>query len=309
MGLRKKSAATERRKSVFVIDSDLEGSTGLKNIRVSYPEVFCTGGVMERGNFSAAAGFGFEKGKQGIFSTFSAFLEMIISEATMARLNESNVMCHFSHAGVDEISDNTCHFGVNIFLAHNGLPEGDRTRLYFPADAAQMKAVVERIYADEGIRYVFSTRSKVPFICKEHGGRFFDESYRFEPGKDDVIREGSAGYVLSYGEMLYRALDAVERARAQGIDVGLINKATLNVVDEESMARVGGTKFALVVEGQNIETGLGIRFGTWLLERGFGPKFAHMGVSRPGTGGIPEHIPYQGLAPDDILNAITELNS
>ena len=29
---------------------------------------------MERGNYSAAAGFGMEKGRQGIFATFSAFL-------------------------------------------------------------------------------------------------------------------------------------------------------------------------------------------------------------------------------------------
>lgn len=62
---------------------------------------------MERGNFSAAAGYGsfHEKGKEkfGVFSTFSAFLEMTISEITMARLNFSNVLCHFSHSGVDEV--------------------------------------------------------------------------------------------------------------------------------------------------------------------------------------------------------------
>ena len=34
---------------------------------------------MERGNFSAAAGFSFgRKGAQGIYSTFSAFLEMVV---------------------------------------------------------------------------------------------------------------------------------------------------------------------------------------------------------------------------------------
>jgi hypothetical protein len=54
---------------------------------------------MERGNFSAAAGFGFDKDKFGVFSTFSAFLEMVISEITMARLNNCNVLSHFSHSG------------------------------------------------------------------------------------------------------------------------------------------------------------------------------------------------------------------
>ena len=113
---------TDRVKKLLVIDSDLEGSTGLKSIRAEHPEVYVLGGVMERGNFSAAAGFGFKKGKQGIFSTFSAFIEMIISEATMARLNESNVICHFSHAGVDDIADNTCHYGINLHRGSSHVP-------------------------------------------------------------------------------------------------------------------------------------------------------------------------------------------
>jgi len=298
----------ERAQKIFVIDSDLEGSTGLKPIREAYPEVFCSGGVMERGNFSAAAGFGFDAGKQGVFSTFSAFLEMIVSELTMARLNDANVLCHFSHAGVDEISDNTCHFGINVFFAHNGLEEQDATRLYFPADAGQMKACVERVFTDRGLRFVFTNRSKLPYILREDGGRFFDEGYAFEPGRDDIVREGSAGYVVSYGEMLYRALDAVERARAEGIDVGLMNKSTLNVADDEAVRRAGSTPFTLVVEGQNTQTGLGVRYGTWLLERGLAPRYAHMGVVRPGAGGQAEQVPHQGLAPDDILARIRTLH-
>ena len=50
--------ADERPNKVLVVDSDLEGSTGLKGIRVAHPEVCINGGVQERGNFSAAAGFG-----------------------------------------------------------------------------------------------------------------------------------------------------------------------------------------------------------------------------------------------------------
>jgi len=297
----------ERKRRVLVVDSDLEGSTGIKNIREAHPEVFVNGGVQERGNFSVAAGFGFEEGKQGIFSTFAAFLEMIISEATMARLNESNVLCHFSHSGVDDMADNTCHFGVNNFFADAGLEVGDTTRLYFPADAAQLKAVVETIWDDPGARYIFTTRSKVPYICNESGERFFESDYSFAVGKDEVIRTGSAGYVVSYGDVLYRALDAVERARADGIDVGLINKPTLNVVDDETINLVGGSPFVLLAESQNLKTGLGVRFGTWLLERGLSPKYTRLGVTKPGAGGTTTQIPHQGLAPDDILAKIREL--
>jgi len=81
------------------LTGDLEGSTGLKVIHQRHPEVFIPSGIMERGNFSAAAGFGFDPDKFGVFSTFSAFLEMVVSEITMARLNNCNVLCHFSHSG------------------------------------------------------------------------------------------------------------------------------------------------------------------------------------------------------------------
>lgn len=74
----------------------------------------------------------------------------------------------------------------------------------------------------------------MPYILKEDGkSKFFEGDYKFTPGKDEIIAEGKAGYVVSFGEMLYRSWDAVLRCREQGLDVGLINKPSLNVVDEQ----------------------------------------------------------------------------
>jgi transketolase len=297
----------ERKQKVMVIDSDLEGSCGLKKIHDTYPEIFIPSGVMERGNFSAAAGFGMEEGKQGIFATFSAFLEMCISEITMARLNYSNVLCHFSHAGVDDMADNTCHFGLNNMFADNGLEDGYETRLYFPADVNQMRACVEAVFFQPGLRFIFSTRSKVPNILDSNGNDFFGSDYKFIPGKDEVIREGSQGYIISFGDALYRALDAIERLKQEGVDVGLINKPTLNVVDEEAIAKVGQAPFVLLVESFNRRTGLGSRFGSWLLERGFTPKYAYLGTHKEGCGGLWEQYPHQGIDPASIINKVKEL--
>jgi transketolase C-terminal domain/subunit/transketolase N-terminal domain/subunit len=294
-----------RKSKVLVVDSDLEGSCGLHHIRKAFPEVYVSGGVMERNNFSVAAGFGAEKGRQGIFGTFSAFLEMVVSEITMARLNRANVLAHFSHAGVDEMADNTCHFGVNIFFADNGLPENDRTRLYFPADSNQMRAVLEKVFDDDGLRFVFSTRSATPYILDENGKPFYNADYRFVPGKDETIREGQDGTIVSYGEMLYRCLDVVERLRSEGGGrVALVNKPTLNVVDDDMLKKIAGGGFVLVVESQNIRSGLGARFGTWLLERGYCAAYAHLGATREGHGGLGEQIPYQGLSPADIREKV-----
>ncbi|MGA0199573.1 MAG: transketolase, partial [Prochlorotrichaceae cyanobacterium] len=197
---------TDRKDSVLVVDSDLEGSCGLAQIRKAHPEIFISGGIQERGNLSAAAGFGMQKGKQGIFATFSAFLEMCISEITMARLNYSNLLCHFSHAGIDDMADNTCHFGINNMFADNGLDDGYPTRLFFPADANQMKACVKSVFHDPGLRFIFSTRSKVPLLLDASGNEIFGGNYTFTPGKDEVIRDGTAGYIVAFGDAVYRAL-------------------------------------------------------------------------------------------------------
>ncbi len=296
-----------RKASVLVVDSDLEGSCGLAQIRKAYPEIFVSGGIQERGNLSAAAGFGMEKGKQGVFATFAAFLEMCISEITMARLNYSNLLCHFSHSGIDDMADNTCHFGLNNFFADNGLDDGYETRLYFPADPNQMKACVKKVFHDPGLRFIFSTRSKVPMILDADGNEMFGGDYTFTPGKDEVIREGTAGYIVTFGDSVYRALDAVERLKQEGIDVGLINKATLNVVDEETMAKLGKAPFVLVTEAFNRKTGLGSRFGSWLLERGYTPKFAYLGTHEEGCGGLWEQYLHQGIDPVGIMAKVKEL--
>ncbi len=302
-----KMSEAERKANVLVIDSDLEGSCGLKKIHDAYPEVFIPSGIMERGNLSAAAGFGMEKGKQGIFATFAAFLEMCISEITMARLNYSNLLCHFSHSGIDDMADNTCHFGLNNFFADNGLDDGYDTKLYFPADANQMRAVVNAVFFEPGLRFIFSTRSKTPILLDASGNELYGGDYTFTPGKDEVVRDGTAGYIVAVGDAVYRALDAVERLKQEGIDAGLINKTTLNVVDEEMMAKLGQVPFVVVVEAFNRKTGLGSRFGTWLLERGYTPKYAYLGTHEEGCGGLWEQFPYQGIDPVGIMNKVKTL--
>ncbi|MEM9905804.1 MAG: transketolase C-terminal domain-containing protein [Cyanobacteria bacterium P01_D01_bin.44] len=296
-----------RKQSVLVLDSDLEGSCGLSQIRKAHPEVFIPGGIMERSNLSAAAGFGMAEGKQGVMATFSAFLEMCISEITMARLNKSNLLCHFSHAGIDDMADNTCHFGINNMFADNGLDDGYPTQLFFPVDANQMRACVKSVFGLSGLRFIFSTRSKVPMILDGSGNEMFAGDYTFTPGKDEVIREGTAGYIVSFGDAVYRSLDAVERLKQEGIDVGLINKSTLNVVDEEMMAKIGASPFVIVVEAFNRRTGLGSRFGSWLLERGLTPKFAYLGTHEEGCGGLWEQFPHQGIDPSGIMKKVKEL--
>jgi transketolase C-terminal domain/subunit len=207
------------------------------------------------------------------------------------------------------MADNTCHFGLNNMFAANGLPEEgrDTTRLYFPADQHQFKACLTQIYHEAGLRFLFSTRSGVPDLLTEEGARFYGDDYKFVPGRDDVIREGRDGYIVSFGETVYRSLDAVIKLKAQGISIGLICKATLNVYDEAMMEKLAAAPLVLVAESFNVSTGLGSRFGTELLKRGFKGRYNNIGTNREGSGGLWQQMGHQGIDTDGIQSAIKAL--
>jgi transketolase C-terminal domain/subunit len=237
---------------------------------------------------------------------------MIVSEITMARLNYANVLAHFSHSGVDDMADNTCHFGINSMFADGGIQPRhgeDNTRLYFPADRYQFAACVKRIFNDRGLRFVFSTRAPVPDILGEDGRPFY-EGRSFEPGVDDLIREtkDGGGYVVSFGEAVYRALDTVIGLRETGVDAGLVNKATVNVVDDVMMKKLAKAPWVLVVEGWNVKTGLGTRFADYLLRYGFQGNYGHIGTHLEGSGGLWQQMGHQGLDPEGIRAAISRLS-
>ena len=158
----------------------------------------------------------------------------------------------------------------------------------------------------QGLRFVFTTRSKTPCLLKEDGTEVYGAGYEFVPGKDEVIREGTAGYIVSFGDAVYRALDAVETLKKEGIDVGLVNKPTLNVADAESMEKLAAAPFCLVIEPLSKKTGLGSKFGSWLMStehaQGGGAlcKFGHIATHHEGSGGLWEQAYHQGYDSDSI---------
>ena len=56
-------------------------------------------------------------------------------------------------------------------------------------------------------------------------------------------------YIVSFGDALYRSLDAVDRPQEEHtIHIGLINKCTLNVINHDMMERITTGNIWLVVK-------------------------------------------------------------
>ncbi|WP_333524056.1 transketolase C-terminal domain-containing protein, partial [Anaeroglobus sp. AF13-6AC] len=62
-----------------------------------------------------------------------------------------------------------------------------------------------------------------------------DDSYHFEWGKAEVLRQGSDVSIFATGIMTAKALDAAETLAKQGIQAEVINVHTIKPLDEETV--------------------------------------------------------------------------
>ena len=73
------------------------------------------------------------------------------------------------------------------------------------------------------------------------------------------------------------------------------------------MKTLAAAPFVLVVEAFNVKTGLGSRFGSYLLQAGFKGKYNHIGTHQEGSGGLWQQMGHQGLDSAGIQAAIKSL--
>jgi hypothetical protein len=73
------------------------------------------------------------------------------------------------------------------------------------------------------------------------------------------------------------------------------------------MTRLAAAPAVLVAESFNVNTGLGSRFGTELLKRGFRGRYNHIGTHREGSGGLWQQMGYQGVDSAGIQAAVQAL--
>ena len=115
---------------------------------------------------------------------------------------------------------------------------------------------------------------------------FHDDSYKFEIGKGEVIREGSDVTIIANGLMVAEAIEAGKALAEKGISAEIINIATIKPLDEELvLASAKKTGKVITVEEHSIIGGLGEAVCALLAEKcpvpvkriGVNDEFGHSG--------------------------------
>ena len=181
---------------VIVFDADLSNATKTNTFQKVYPERHFNCGIAE-GNMMAVAAGAASMGLVPFASSFAMFAAGRAFEQVRNSIGypHLNVKIGATHGGISVGEDGATHQCCEDFALMRSIPG---MVVMSPADDVEAKAMVRAAYEHEGPVYMRFGRSAVPVIHDE-------ESYSFQIGKGEVLREGTDVAVIANGLLVAEA--------------------------------------------------------------------------------------------------------
>ena len=276
-----------------VLDADLAAATKTGVFKKKFPDRFFDCGIAEGNMMTVAAGLA-AAGKIPFASTFAMFaagraFEQIRNSIAYPHLN---VKIGATHAGITVGEDGATHQCLEDIGTMRTIPG---MAIVNPADAVEARAAVEWAINYYGPVYLRFGRLAVPVL-------FDKNDYKFEFGKNTVLRDGTDVTVMATGITVAMALEATKLLDAEGISARVVNVHTIKPLDADNVAECAAATGAIVTaEEHNIIGGLGSAVSEVVCERcpvpvlrvGVEDKFGR-------SGKVPDLLKMYGLTPEAI---------
>ena len=238
--------------NIVVLDADLTKSTKTNLFQETFPERHINVGIAEADLIGTAAGLA-TCGKIPFASTFAMFaagraFEQIRNTVAYPKLN---VKIAPTHAGISVGEDGGSHQSVEDISLMRSIPG---MVVLSPADATETKKMIFAAAEYNGPVYIRMGRLDVPVL--------FDDSYDFQIGVANTVKDGTDVTILATGLMTARALEAAEKLQAEGVSVRVVNVGTIKPLDGETVLKAAQeTKFIVTAEEHSVIGGLGSEIG------------------------------------------------
>jgi transketolase len=218
----------EANPDIVALDADLSKSTMSSLFQQRFPERFFEMGIAEANMASVAAGLSL-MGKIPFFSSFAVFstgrcYDQIRTSICVPGLN---VKICGSSAGLSDFGDGSTHQSVEDIAIMRALPN---MRVFVPADALQLRQIVQYMAENPGPMYLRVCRNELPAVTRETDA--------FVPGKPVKLLEGGDAVVFATGAMVGPALDAAELLRGDGIALSVVNLPSIKPLDADAVAEI-----------------------------------------------------------------------
>ena len=284
--------------NLVVLDADLAGATKTAVFQKAFPARHFDCGIAEGNMMSVAAGMA-AAGLVPFASSFAMFAAGRAFEQVRNSIGypHLNVKIGATHGGISVGEDGASHQCCEDYALMRSIPG---MIVMSPADDVEARAMVKAAYLHEGPVYMRFGRSGVPV--------FHDDSYKFEIGKGEVVKDGTDIAIIANGLMVYEAMTAAETLKEAGIDAMVINMATIKPLDEELvLAAAKKCGKIITAEEHSVIGGLGEAVAAVLSEK-LPTPMKRIGVNDVfgRSGPAAEVLKYYGLSAENIVKTAKE---
>ncbi|MDE5994823.1 MAG: transketolase family protein [Oscillospiraceae bacterium] len=238
----------ESDKKIIVLDADLAAATKTGMFKKAHPEKFVDCGIAEGNMMGVAAGLA-----TAGYTVFASSFAMFAAGRAFEQVRNSigyphlNVKIGATHAGISVGEDGASHQCCEDIALMRTIPG---MVILNPADDVEARACVLAASEHDGPVYMRFGRLAVP--------RVFDENYKFQIGKGNVLKEGTDVTIIATGLMVNEALMAAEKLADEGISARVVNMATIKPIDRDIIVdSAKKTGVIVTAEEHNIIGGLG----------------------------------------------------
>ena len=292
------AALGEEFDNLVVLDADLAGATKTAVFQKAFPQRHFDCGIAESNMMSVAAGLA-ATGLVPFASSFAMFASGRAFEQVRNSIGypHLNVKIGATHGGISVGEDGASHQCCEDFALMRSIPG---MVVMSPADDVEARAMVRAAYLHEGPVYMRFGRSGIPV--------FHDESYQFQIGKGEIVRDGKDVAIIANGLMVSEAITAAEALREFGIDAMVINMATVKPLDEELVLEAAKKCGKVITaEEHSVIGGLGEAVAGVLGEK-LPTPMRRIGVQDVfgQSGPAAEVLKYYGLTADNIVKVARE---
>jgi transketolase len=233
---------------IVAVVNDSVGSSKLGGFQKKFPERLVNVGIAEQNMVGVAAGLA-NGGRIPFVSAASCFLTGRALEQVKADIAYANfnVKLIGQSSGVAYGELGPTHHSIEDFAWLRPL---SNITVVVPSDSWETAEAVKWAAAHEGPVFIRLSRMPVPDLAVE--------DRKFQPGRAELIRDGSDVTLIACGTMVHLAVQAATTLQAEGVSTRILNMATITPLDEEAISAAASETGAIVtIEEANIHGGLG----------------------------------------------------
>ncbi len=256
---------------VVVLDADLANATKTDIFKKAFPDRHFDCGIAESDMMCVAAGLS-TTGLVPFASSFAMFAAGRAFEQVRNSIGypHLNVKIGATHGGISVGEDGASHQCCEDFALMRSIPG---MVVMSPADDVEAKAMVRTAYEHKGPVYMRFSRYGAPVIHDEN-------SFTFQIGKGEVLRDGMDVALIANGLLVAEALSAADILVRQGISARVIDMATIKPLDEELVLKAAKEcKKIVTCEEHSVIGGLGEAVCAVIAQHGLACPVERVGVN------------------------------